>query len=369
MATVVWTVLAVAALAGMFGVCVSWWWRGCGCWRARWRSAAGGRRRDGRRGATPCTSAAIGLQEAEVSSARRASARRTCSAALALMAGCSPLSHGLRRARRDRGAGAGAAERLPRSATASTRRRSGRHGRTSPPSTTAKPAAEQRLYGHVTTGRKARFDDGHEEDHPVVKTSDPKRIRNLVDWILALPVAAPVDVKAAEALASQSRCLKCHAVDVKKEGPAWKDVAAKYLGSVGAEERLYAARHDGPQGAVRRRSRREPSDREDRRSRPHQQPRELDPFAEVAPRSGRGLRPSGVRSGDARANGCRSLEAAVGVMRRAGALGGHHARADRVLRRADRAEQLAVARPLHAAQDRAAFAGLVVGHRAVRRCR
>lgn len=100
-------------------------------------------------------------------------------------------------------------------------------------------AAEHKLFTHITTGRKARFDDGHEEDHPVVKTSDPKRIRNLVDWVLALPVAAPVDVKAAETLARQSRCLKCHAVDVRKDGPAWKDVAAKYLGSVGAEDRLY----------------------------------------------------------------------------------------------------------------------------------
>jgi cytochrome c len=103
----------------------------------------------------------------------------------------------------------------------------------------AESAAVDKLYAHVTTGRKARFDDGSEKDHPIVKTSDPKRIRNLVDWILALPIAAPVDVKAAERLAGQSRCLKCHAVDVKKDGPAWKDVAAKYLGSVGAEEGLY----------------------------------------------------------------------------------------------------------------------------------
>jgi len=39
---------------------------------------------------------------------------------------------------------------------------------------------------HVTTGRKARFDDGHEEIHPIVKTSDPDRINNLVNWILSL---------------------------------------------------------------------------------------------------------------------------------------------------------------------------------------
>lgn len=104
----------------------------------------------------------------------------------------------------------------------------------------AEAAASQKLYAHVTTGRKARFDDGSVKDHPIVKTSDPKRIQNLVDWILALPVAAPVDVKAAEQLAGQSRCLKCHTVAAKKDGPAWKDVAAKYLGSIGAEERLYA---------------------------------------------------------------------------------------------------------------------------------
>ena len=101
------------------------------------------------------------------------------------------------------------------------------------------PNADRRLYTHVTTGRKAKFDDGHEEDHPIVKTNDPKRIDNLVVWILALPVAAPVDAKSAETLARQSQCFKCHAIDKKMQGPAWKDVAAKYLGSVGAEERLY----------------------------------------------------------------------------------------------------------------------------------
>jgi cytochrome c len=103
----------------------------------------------------------------------------------------------------------------------------------------AEPDATRKLYLHVTTGRKAKFDDGHLEDHPIVKTSDASRIDNLVAWILALPVAAPVDVTAAQTLARQSGCLKCHSPDVKKEAPAWKDVAAKYLGSVGAEERLY----------------------------------------------------------------------------------------------------------------------------------
>jgi cytochrome c len=101
------------------------------------------------------------------------------------------------------------------------------------------PDAEKRLYQHITTGRKARFDDGHTEDHPIVKTSDPNRVNNLVAWILALPIAAPVDAEAAKTLARQSKCLECHAVDVKKEGPAWKDVAAKYLDKPDAEDKLY----------------------------------------------------------------------------------------------------------------------------------
>ena len=48
------------------------------------------------------------------------------------------------------------------------------------------PDAEQRLYKHLTTGRMAKFDDGHEEYHPIVRTSDPDRINNLVNWILSL---------------------------------------------------------------------------------------------------------------------------------------------------------------------------------------
>ena len=103
----------------------------------------------------------------------------------------------------------------------------------------SEPGAREKLTKHVTTGRNAKFPDGHEEVHPIVKTNDPKRIANLVDWILALPVAAPVDVAAAQTLARQSRCLKCHAVNFDKEGPAWKGVAAKYLGDPGAEDRLY----------------------------------------------------------------------------------------------------------------------------------
>jgi cytochrome c len=52
-------------------------------------------------------------------------------------------------------------------------------------------------------------------------------------------VAADVDVSAAEALAKKSGCLKCHSVTQKKDGPAYKEVAAKYKGKADAEQKLY----------------------------------------------------------------------------------------------------------------------------------
>ncbi len=49
-----------------------------------------------------------------------------------------------------------------------------------------KPDAEAKLIKHVTTGPKVKFDDGHEEEHPIVKTKNPDEIKNLVDWLLSL---------------------------------------------------------------------------------------------------------------------------------------------------------------------------------------
>lgn len=43
-----------------------------------------------------------------------------------------------------------------------------------------------------------------------------------------------------EALAKSNGCLNCHAVDTKKIGPAFKDVAAKYKGKADAETTLAA---------------------------------------------------------------------------------------------------------------------------------
>lgn len=42
------------------------------------------------------------------------------------------------------------------------------------------------------------------------------------------------------ALARKSNCLTCHGVDNKIVGPAYKDVAKKYVGDKGAEAKLVA---------------------------------------------------------------------------------------------------------------------------------
>ena len=46
--------------------------------------------------------------------------------------------------------------------------------------------AEAKLYKHLTTGPKVKFEDGHEEDHPIIKAKSPDDTKNLVAWILSL---------------------------------------------------------------------------------------------------------------------------------------------------------------------------------------
>ena len=55
---------------------------------------------------------------------------------------------------------------------------------------------------------------------------------------VALLVDAADDA-AAEALIKKSKCLTCHSVDKKKDGPSYKEVAAKYKGKPDAEQKLY----------------------------------------------------------------------------------------------------------------------------------
>ncbi len=53
----------------------------------------------------------------------------------------------------------------------------------------------------------------------------------------SLASAAP-DADAAQAVLKKSDCLKCHAIDKKKDGPPFKETAKKYKGKADAEEKL-----------------------------------------------------------------------------------------------------------------------------------
>jgi cytochrome c len=55
---------------------------------------------------------------------------------------------------------------------------------------------------------------------------------------LSITASAAVDEAGAMALLKANKCLTCHSVDKKKDGPAYKEVAAKYKGDATAEEKL-----------------------------------------------------------------------------------------------------------------------------------
>jgi cytochrome c len=54
-----------------------------------------------------------------------------------------------------------------------------------------------------------------------------------------LPVSAwAVDAAAADKVLRDNKCFKCHTVDRKKDGPAYRDVAAKFRVEADAQARL-----------------------------------------------------------------------------------------------------------------------------------
>ena len=56
--------------------------------------------------------------------------------------------------------------------------------------------------------------------------------------LAAAPLTHAVDADAANALMKKSDCFKCHAIDKKKDGPPYKEVAKKYKGKADAEQTL-----------------------------------------------------------------------------------------------------------------------------------
>jgi cytochrome c len=51
-------------------------------------------------------------------------------------------------------------------------------------------------------------------------------------------LAQAVDVAGAEAVLQKNKCSKCHSVDKKKDGPPFKETAAKYQGKADGEAKL-----------------------------------------------------------------------------------------------------------------------------------
>jgi cytochrome c len=66
-------------------------------------------------------------------------------------------------------------------------------------------------------------------------------LKQFIPLIVAAAWAAPTwsaDAAAAQALLKKNDCLKCHAVDKKKDGPSFKETSAKYKGKADAEAKL-----------------------------------------------------------------------------------------------------------------------------------
>ena len=54
----------------------------------------------------------------------------------------------------------------------------------------------------------------------------------------AFPASAAVDADAANKMATDNGCTKCHSVDKTKKGPSFQKTAAKYKGKADAEAKL-----------------------------------------------------------------------------------------------------------------------------------
>ena len=48
-----------------------------------------------------------------------------------------------------------------------------------------KPDGEEKAIKNMTTGNKVKLDDGTEEGHKIIKTTDPAELKNLAQWILS----------------------------------------------------------------------------------------------------------------------------------------------------------------------------------------
>ena len=71
----------------------------------------------------------------------------------------------------------------------------------------------------------------------------------MVLGLACLPIAlhaAEMDEESAKALLKKNDCFKCHAMDKKKDGTPYKEVAKKYKGKADAEAKLFKHLTTGP---------------------------------------------------------------------------------------------------------------------------
>ena len=73
-----------------------------------------------------------------------------------------------------------------------------------------------------------------------------KQITTALFAVATFAIAASAHAADGEAIVKKARCVACHAVDTKRVGPAYKDVAAKYKGDAKAPAALFEkVRHGG----------------------------------------------------------------------------------------------------------------------------
>jgi cytochrome c len=100
--------------------------------------------------------------------------------------------------------------------------------------------------GALDRGRRRRSSDHHPRGaamnhspiRPARHRAIPLVLASLALCLGGVAAQASVDADAALSLAKTSGCTKCHAVDRKKDGPAYRDVAATYKGDAAAPNRL-----------------------------------------------------------------------------------------------------------------------------------
>ena len=65
-------------------------------------------------------------------------------------------------------------------------------------------------------------------------------VTGLLAALVFSPLASAADAAAAQALAKKEGCLKCHAVDKKKDASSLKDIAKKFAGKPDGEAKVLA---------------------------------------------------------------------------------------------------------------------------------